>query len=60
MRVMDGTAYFDRAVSYRCKMFMKLTTGVNAIKLFFPRTNKLNILLIEKLFSLVEHLWVRP
>jgi hypothetical protein len=31
---MDGAAYFARAVSYKCKMFMKLTTGVNAIKLF--------------------------
>ncbi len=30
-----GTAYFARAMSYACKMFMKLTTGANDLKLFF-------------------------
>jgi hypothetical protein len=30
----DGTAYFAVAVSYRCKIFIKSATGVNAIKLF--------------------------
>ncbi len=34
-KVDDGTAYSDRALSYACKMFMKLTAGFNAIKLFF-------------------------
>jgi hypothetical protein len=28
-------AYFARAVSYMCKMFMKLTIGANSIKTFF-------------------------
>jgi hypothetical protein len=31
---MDGATYLSRAVSYTCKMFMKLTTGVNGIKRF--------------------------
>ncbi len=30
--VHDGTAYFDRSVSYVGNMFMKSTTGVNIIK----------------------------
>ncbi len=30
-----GTAYFAGAVSYACKIFMKLTTGANHLKLFF-------------------------
>ncbi len=29
------TVYFARTVSYVSKMFMKSTTGVNALKLFF-------------------------
>ncbi len=36
----DGTAYSDRALSYACKMFMKLTAGFNAIKLFLSLNNK--------------------
>ncbi len=32
---MHGTAYFDRNGSIAQKMFMKLATGVNPIKLFF-------------------------
>ncbi len=31
---MDSAAYFARVVSYTSKMLMKLTTGVNTIKLF--------------------------
>jgi hypothetical protein len=27
----DGATYFDMAVSYKCKMFMKSITGVNVI-----------------------------
>ncbi len=34
MDAMDGQAYFVKAVSYVCKMFMKLTTTHNVIKLF--------------------------
>jgi hypothetical protein len=30
----DGKAYFDRAVSYLRKMFIKLTTGVGIIEDF--------------------------
>ncbi len=30
---MDGRAYFARAVSYECKIFMKSTTGVPVLKL---------------------------
>ncbi len=30
---MDGTPYFAAAVYYNCKMFMKLTTSVNPIRL---------------------------
>jgi hypothetical protein len=33
-RAVDGTAYFAKAISYSRKMFMKLTKGVNVIKLF--------------------------
>jgi hypothetical protein len=36
----DGTAYFDRAISYVCKMFMKLSTGVSFIKTFFFVTDE--------------------
>jgi hypothetical protein len=36
----DGTAYFARAVRYIHKMFIKSTTGVKLIKLFFFVTNK--------------------
>ncbi len=32
---MHREAYFARPVSYKHKMFMKSTTGVNSIKLFF-------------------------
>jgi hypothetical protein len=35
MNAMYGATYFVNAVSYACKMFMKLTTGVNDIKPFF-------------------------
>ncbi len=35
-----GLPYFVKAVSYTCKMFMKLTTGVNVIKLFYFVTDK--------------------
>jgi hypothetical protein len=38
--MINGTAYFDRTVSYTCKMFMKSTTGVNA-KCFFVTHNVL-------------------
>ncbi len=31
----NDLAYFTTAVSYRCKMFMKLTPGIVVIKLFF-------------------------
>jgi hypothetical protein len=27
MHALDGLAYFARAVSYKCKMFMKLSPG---------------------------------
>jgi hypothetical protein len=38
----DGRAYFAKALSYACNMFMNSTTGVNIIKLFSgPLTNKL-------------------
>jgi hypothetical protein len=37
---MTGPAYFAVAVSYKRKMFMKLTTGDNDIKLNFFVTNK--------------------
>jgi hypothetical protein len=54
---MDGLTYFGRAVSYIPKMFMNLTTGVNAIKLFSSslknRQNKLERLSLLSLFSLV-------
>jgi hypothetical protein len=33
---MDGQAYFCKAFSYECKMFMKPTTGVNVTKAFCP------------------------
>jgi hypothetical protein len=49
---MDGAAYFGRAVSYKCKMFMKLTTGVNAIKLFFfVIQNKLKCFILGSIFN---------
>jgi hypothetical protein len=35
MHAMYGASYFVNAVSNMCKMFMKLTTGVNDIKPFF-------------------------
>ncbi len=35
MHAMYGATYFVNAVSNMCKMFMKLTTGVNVIKTFF-------------------------
>jgi hypothetical protein len=38
--VKDGTAYFVRAVSYIHKMFIKSTTGVELIKLFFFVTDE--------------------
>jgi hypothetical protein len=38
---MDGIAYFATAIRYDCKMFMKLTTGVNVIKTFFYITDTL-------------------
>jgi hypothetical protein len=34
MHKMDGTAYFAEAISYKRKMLIKSTTGVNLIKLF--------------------------
>jgi len=36
----DGTTYYAGAVSYECKMLMKLTTGVDAIKLSSPTARK--------------------
>jgi hypothetical protein len=49
----DGTAYFAVAVSYRCKIFMKLATGVNAIKLFPSLKNrkKVRVVLLGKPFQ---------
>jgi len=35
----DGPDHFAGAVSYAHKMFVKLTTGVNVIKLFFYATD---------------------
>jgi hypothetical protein len=32
MNAMDSVASFVRAVSYKCKLFMNLTTGVNVSK----------------------------
>jgi hypothetical protein len=32
---LDGKTFFARVISYSCKMFMKLTTGVNIIQPFF-------------------------
>ncbi len=55
-KVDDGTAYFDRALSYGCKMFMKLTAGFNAIKLFLSlviSTTKIAHLSVANLSSLV-------
>ncbi len=42
MHSTDSQAYFDRAVSYTRKMFMKLTTGVSLIKPFFIVTDVQN------------------
>ncbi len=36
----NGIAYFAGTVSYVCKMFMKLTAGVDAIKLSSPTARK--------------------
>jgi hypothetical protein len=36
----DSAAYLANAVSYIPKMFMKLVTGVNFIKLFFFANDK--------------------
>jgi hypothetical protein len=48
VHAMNGPAYFVKAVSYKHKMFMKLTTGVYAIRLFslslMVRLNKLECL----------------
>jgi hypothetical protein len=35
MHTRDSSAYFARAVSYWCKVFIKPSAGVNIIKLFF-------------------------
>jgi hypothetical protein len=35
MHAKDGVAYFARAVIYAHKMFMKCTTGINVVKMFF-------------------------
>jgi hypothetical protein len=42
MNTMDGTTYCARAVSYNHKMLIKLTTCVNACKLFLPLMLLLN------------------
>jgi hypothetical protein len=48
-------AYFARAISYMCKMFMKLTTGTNAIKLLGTNfISKPVRLTLAKLFILLE------
>jgi len=36
---MDGTAYFTRIMIYASKMFVKLSTGGDLIKLFFLVTH---------------------
>ncbi len=49
----NGRAYFARAVSYACKMFMKSTTGVHVTKTFqCSWTNWLECLLLAGLSSL--------
>jgi hypothetical protein len=40
MREMDGTAYFDRAVSYRCKMFYEFNHRCQCHKTFFFGTGE--------------------
>ncbi len=48
-------AYFARAISYTCKMFMKLTAGTNSIKLLGTKfISKLVRLTLAKLFILLE------
>jgi hypothetical protein len=49
---MDGQAYFDLAVSYDHKMFMKFTTGVNVITLSSAlQYSKLECLLVRNILS---------
>jgi len=52
----NGPTYFTRAISYVCKMFMKMTAGVNLIKLFYPSLtlliNKLECLSVARFFGL--------
>ncbi len=61
---MDGRAYFSIAVSYDCKMYMKLNTGANVMKLFSSlvsvQLNKLECLPLPRLYSLVYCAFVRP
>jgi len=49
----DDIAYFAVAVSYTCKIFIKLATGVNAIKLFPSLKNrkKARVVLLGKPFQ---------
>jgi len=37
---MAVTVYFARPVSYSCEMFMKYSTSVNVVKLFFLVTDE--------------------
>ncbi len=50
----DGTPYFTRAVSYFCKMFMKLGTGVRVTKLLsLPQKQLQTKLVIYLLLALL-------
>jgi hypothetical protein len=51
---LNGTPYFARVVSYTCKMLIKLSTGVEFIKLFYSSmTAELNRLECLSLASLI-------
>jgi hypothetical protein len=52
VHAMNGLAYFVKTVSYKHRMFMKMTTGVHAIRLFslslIVRLNKLECLSLTR------------